>query len=58
MHEAFFIVKEESFVFKTLLLITYTIRIFVINLPRFHEYHLSLDTLLNKVFEPKHEPKL
>jgi hypothetical protein len=48
----FIVVKDESFVLKALLLLTYAAKMFAICLPRYQQHHLSLNALLNKVFEP------
>ena len=43
----------NHFVLDILLHLTCVARIFIICLPIFQNHHLSLDALLNKVFEPK-----
>jgi hypothetical protein len=53
MNETFVVVKNESFILKDLLLLTCVIRMFAICLSKFQQHYLSLDTLLNKIFEPK-----
>jgi len=54
MNETFVVVKNELFILKDLLFLTYVIMMFAICLPKFQQHYLSLDTLLNKIFEPKH----
>ena len=53
LFKVFIIAKDDSFIFKALLLLTCTTRMFTICFPRSKQYHLSLDELINKVFEPK-----
>ena len=47
------VVKDEFFILKTLLLLNCARTLFVICLLRCQHHHLSLDTLINKVFEQK-----
>jgi len=44
------VVKDESFVLKSSLLITREIMMFTIYLIRFQQHYLGLDVLLNKIF--------
>jgi hypothetical protein len=50
-NESFTVVNDESFVFKTLLLLTYATKMFIKYLSRFQQYYFCSNALLNKVFK-------
>jgi hypothetical protein len=49
-NEIFIVVNDAFFIFKTLLIITWVIRMFAIYISRFEQYQFDLDALLNKSF--------